>query len=97
MNSRLFRQFILFTLLIAFFGCEKNEKGTLSFSPIPNKPSKVQSSDFVGAKECQSCHPDIYEQWSSSTHANAGGLPTIERVKASFNGKAIEFKDVIVP
>ena len=96
MNSRLFRQFILFTLLIAFFGCEKKEKGNLSFSPIPNKPSKVQSSDFVGAKECQSCHPDIYEQWSSSTHANAGGLPTIERVKASFNGKAIEFKDVIV-
>ena len=96
MNSRLFRPFILFTLLISFFGCERKEKGNLVFSPIPNKPSKVKSSDFAGAKECQSCHPDIYEQWSSSTHANAGGLPTIERVKASFNGNALEFKDVIV-
>jgi len=96
MNSIPYRQFILFTVVILFFGCEQKEKIKLTFSPLINAPNKVKSSDFVGAKECQSCHPDIYEQWSSSTHANAGGLPTVDRVKASFDGKPIEFKDVIV-
>ena len=96
MNSIPIRQFILFSLIVLFIGCEQKEKVELIFSPIENKPSKVKSSDFAGAKECQSCHPDIYDQWSSSTHGNAGGLPTVERVKASFDGEPIEFRDVIV-
>ena len=96
MNSRPFNLFILFTFLILFFACEKKDKVTLSFSPIPTKSSTIKSTDFAGAKDCQSCHPDIYDQWSSSTHGNAGGLPTVERVKASFNGEPMIFKDVIV-
>ena len=96
MISRAIRQFILFLLTALFIGCEQKENIKLTFSPIQNKPSKVKSSDFVGAKDCQSCHPDIYDQWSSSTHGNAGGLPTVESVKASFDGEPIEFKDVIV-
>ena len=90
------RQFIISIISLLFFACSKEAATEISFSAINYKSKTIKSSDFVGSKECQSCHPDIYDQWEGSTHANAGGPPTDVRVIAPFNGKGIELKDVIV-
>lgn len=31
----------------------------------------VWASDFIGAEQCQSCHPDAYAQWKATAHARA--------------------------
>ena len=90
------RQFIISIISLLFFACSKETETQISFSAINYKSKTIKFSDFVGSKECQSCHPDIYDQWEGSTHANAGGPPTEVRVIAPFNGKGIELKDVIV-
>ena len=53
-----------------------------------------QLQDFIGSDSCESCHPDQFELWKSSTHGRAGGVPFSSNIKAPFDGKKIELKDV---
>ena len=95
MNNRYPLRFITLWLCLIIIGCDKKKQSTtvLSLPPFSNQKSSVSFSDFVGSKPCQSCHPDIYEQWASSTHAKAGGAPTKDRIIAPFNGTPMQFSD----
>ena len=98
MNNRLI-SYCIFSLFIIIPGCS-NKKEQESFQiPQPafdEKISQVSFSDFIGSKQCQSCHPNIYSQWENSTHAKAGGSPTDVAVIAPFNGNSIQLSDVTI-
>ena len=98
MNNRLI-SYCIFSLFIFIPGCS-NKKEQESFQiPQPafdEKISQVSFSDFIGSKQCQSCHPNIYSQWENSTHAKAGGSPTDVVVIAPFNGNSIQLSDVTI-
>jgi hypothetical protein len=53
-------------------------------------------ADFVGADACGECHTEKYNAWKSSTHGQAGGAPTRDRVIAPFNGQPLRFRDAVV-
>ena len=91
---RLFSKPIVLATLF-MFSCSKNSPKT-SFDKINYKKPSVSFADFIGSNQCQSCHPDIYEQWKGSTHAMAGGPATPENIIAPFNGNPITLKDAIV-
>ena len=95
MNNRYPLRFITLWFCLIIIGCDKKKQSTtaLSLPPFTTQKSSVSFSDFVGSKPCQSCHPDIYEQWAGSTHAKAGGTPTKDRIIAPFNGKPMQFSD----
>ena len=38
-------------------------------SPVPIKGSTNEASGYTGSKLCRTCHPDIYEAWTSSRHS----------------------------
>ena len=55
-------------------------------SPVPIKGSTNEASGYTGSKLCRTCHPDIYEAWTSSRHsysiltasqARAAGYPLV--------------------
>ena len=98
MNNRLI-SYCIFSLFIFIPGCS-NKKEQESFQiPQPafdKKISQVSFSDFIGSKQCQACHPDIYSQWENSTHAKAGGSPEDVAVIAPFNGNSIQLSDVTI-
>ena len=52
-----------------------------------------QQDEFVGSKICSNCHLTEYNSWRESTHANAGGTPTADRILAPFDGNKIEIKN----
>jgi len=60
---------IYFILLILFIGCidlsEDDARGNNTF-PIQ---TSFKVEDFSSAQECAVCHPQYYEEWSSSMHA----------------------------
>ncbi|HEV2130549.1 MAG TPA: tetratricopeptide repeat protein, partial [Longimicrobiaceae bacterium] len=67
--------------------------------PPPAPPvdaAAVQWEDFVGAEACAQCHAPQYEAWRRSTHGQAGGPPSRERILGSFDGTPIYFRDAIV-
>src|SRR5580704_16856283 len=45
---------------------------TVQSSPVPsqdkNPAGVTDSSDYVGAETCKSCHEDIYNNWEKSPH-----------------------------
>ncbi|MCK5667185.1 MAG: hypothetical protein KAI17_27050, partial [Thiotrichaceae bacterium] len=54
-----------FTLLILlFFSCSIETGVALAKEPLHH----------VSAKECKTCHEDIYTQWKGSMHANSTAL-----------------------
>lgn len=95
MINRYHLRFIPLWFYLTIFGCGQKNQSTaaLKLPPFSVQEASVSFSDFIGSKPCQSCHPDIYDQWASSTHAKAGGLPTKERIIAPFDGKPIRFSD----
>jgi hypothetical protein len=99
MNTRLISQCLL-VFVFCFTGCtkKKNEIINNQYSLPNNKNEKiaVSFSDFIGEKDCQICHSDIYIQWKNSTHGNAGGSPSDANIIAPFNGKPIKFADVTI-
>jgi hypothetical protein len=99
MNYRLIPQCLLF-FLISFTGCSKKKNAQKALTiPQPSRTeqnSKVLFSDFVGSKQCQSCHKDIFSQWKKSTHGKAGGYPNEVNIIAPFNGDPIILADVII-
>ena len=52
-----------------------------------------QQDEFVGSKTCSNCHIDEYKSWLKSTHANAGGKPSSNRILAPFDGQKIEINN----
>ena len=52
--------------------------------------------DFAGAAACADCHAEQSAAWARSTHGNAGGTPTPQRVIAPFDGTPIRFRDATV-
>jgi len=71
------------------------------FRPLPPAPpaadtAKVSAADFAGSEACAECHRAEYAAWTASTHGNAGGPPSAERVIAPFNGAPIRFRNATV-
>ncbi|MGB0646678.1 MAG: ammonia-forming cytochrome c nitrite reductase subunit c552 [Bradymonadia bacterium] len=52
--------------------------------------------EFAGANACKSCHRDIYNEWSKSTHGLAGGMPNSTTIVAPFDGTPMTFADAVV-
>ena len=98
MNNRLI-SYCVFFLCIFIPGCSNKKEQKLFIIPQPafvEKTLPVSFSDFIGSKQCQACHPDIYSQWENSTHAKAGGSPEDVAVIAPFNGNSIQLSDVTI-
>ena len=66
---------------------------SLIFSVLFFNIALSQLLDFINLDSCESCHPDQFELWKSSTHGRAGGVPFSSNIKAPFDGKKIELKD----
>lgn len=76
------------------------ELGIFPFPPVrgPAEESQITFDDFVGAKACRECHEDEYDLWQRSTHGNAGGEPSPERIIGQFDRRPLQFKDAeVVP
>jgi tetratricopeptide (TPR) repeat protein len=56
----------------------------------------VSRADFVGAAACAGCHAEQFAAWRRSTHARAGGPPSVGNVIAPFDGQPIRFRDATV-
>jgi len=55
----------LYTLLVLFF---------VSCSIETALAQEKESLNHVSAKECKTCHEEIYSQWEGSMHANSTAL-----------------------
>ena len=53
----------------------------------------ADQDQFIGSKVCGSCHPDQFDTWEKSTHGNAGGKPTKQRVLAPFDSNRVNLKN----
>lgn len=76
------------------------ELGIIPFPPVRSieEESRITFDDFAGENECRECHEDEYNSWQKSTHGNAGGEPSPERIIGQFDGKPLQFKDAeVVP
>lgn len=63
------------------------ENGALEYKlPATCSPRPLLEMDFPSAKECRTCHPKQYEEWSRSMHAYAEHSPIME----AFNLTLIE-------
>ena len=59
---------IYLIVLILFIGCVDLSENDREDNKLPIQTSfKVE--DFSSAEECAVCHPQYYEEWSSSMHA----------------------------
>ncbi len=58
-------------------------------------PKKLQASDFKSPSYCQTCHAEIYSQWSTSTHSHAFQDPIyqtfLRRVSEKTGGRSDQF------
>ena len=57
---------------------------------------KVTFEEFAGSAACKDCHQDIYQVWKTSTHGQAGGLPSEVKIIARFDGRPLHFADATV-
>ena len=74
---------------------------TRDSATLPPPPPRAQHggpvfADFLGAEACAECHQEKYQAWKASTHGRAGGLPTRDRIRAPFDGRALRFRDAVV-
>ena len=84
--------------LLILSSCSSKKQSGENFS-LPNfdiNKNTVAYSDFIGSNDCKQCHVNIYNEWKTSTHAQAGGVPTSDRVIAPFSGKPIELADAVI-
>ncbi len=52
------------TLVLLIAGCKEDEPAIV---PVPQQPT-YKLTDFTPSQQCQSCHPQYYEEWSGSMH-----------------------------
>ena len=53
---------------------------------------QTQKAEFVGGKECISCHQREYDLWKHSNHDNATDVATDSTVLGDFNNVEVELK-----
>jgi hypothetical protein len=49
-------------------------------SPVHGQQTRLSKGDFVSAKECGACHPEIYKQWTESMHSQSVADPVYRAV-----------------
>jgi tetratricopeptide (TPR) repeat protein len=59
---------------------------------MPSKSKPNRKSEFVGGKECISCHQREYNLWKGSDHDNAMDIATDSTVLGDFNNVQVEFR-----
>ena len=61
---------------------------------IHNRSSNIEirQAQFIGGKECISCHQREYELWRDSDHANAMMIANDSTVLGDFNNIEVEFR-----
>ena len=52
----------------------------------------INNAEFVGGKECTSCHQREYNLWKGSDHDNAMDVATDSTVLGDFNNAEVEFR-----
>ena len=57
----------------------------------PSSSQKINQAEFVGGKECISCHQREYELWKGSDHDNAMDIANDSTVLGDFNNVEVEF------
>jgi tetratricopeptide (TPR) repeat protein len=58
----------------------------------PSKQNPDKEAQFVGGKECISCHQREYNLWKGSDHDNAMDLANDSTVLGDFNNKEVSFR-----
>ena len=96
MIFRFYSWALLPLLILSSCSSKKQSKDNFSLPNFDVKKTTVAYSDFIGSNDCQKCHVSIYNEWKNSTHAQAGGIPTSDRVIAPFSGEPIELADAII-
>ncbi len=66
----------------------------IPLSLLIHKPTvqEKKQADFVGGKECISCHQREYELWEGSDHDNAMAVANDSTVLGNFNNVEVEFR-----
>lgn len=54
-------------------------------------PADAPAQDFVGSKQCESCHSEPYSAWKESHHYQAMLPATAENVTGDFSGSTFEY------
>jgi len=62
----------ILTFPLLLIGCSEDPP---SVSPEVPSPPGLELSDFSSASECQSCHPQYFEEWDASMHHYASNDP----------------------
>jgi hypothetical protein len=58
----------------------------------PSKTNSNRKAEFVGGKECISCHQREYNLWKGSDHDKAMDIATDSSVVGDFNNVQVEFR-----
>jgi hypothetical protein len=58
---------LIFLFLLLIIACSK--KDPVEPPPVPIPEPEFEVTDFTAAEQCASCHPNHYNEWSSSMHA----------------------------
>jgi len=58
----------------------------------PSSEPATRKAEFVGGKECISCHQREYNLWKDSDHDNAMDVATDSTVMGDFNNVEVEFR-----
>ncbi|MCW9097696.1 MAG: NapC/NirT family cytochrome c [Ignavibacteriaceae bacterium] len=57
----------------------------------PSSEPVIKKAEFVGGKECISCHQMEYNLWKDSDHDNAMDVATDSTVLGDFDNVEVEF------
>ena len=60
----------------------------------PSSTLQTQKAEFVGGKECISCHQREYDLWKHSNHDNAMDVATDSTVLGDFNNVEVELNGI---
>ena len=76
----------------------QSEESTDNSNSSGNDPHAMMLSaeDFPSASQCATCHQLIYDEWSSSSHANAGISPMFHKFEQAINNLAPTIGDFCV-
>ena len=58
----------------------------------PSSEPTIRKAEFVGGKECISCHQREYNLWKASDHDNAMNVASDSTVLGDFNNVEVEFR-----
>jgi len=85
----------LIIFLLPFSVAQSAEKDTKNTAKDPHELA-LSADLFPSASQCAKCHQLIYEEWSSSSHANAGVSPMFHKFEQAINNLAPTIGDFCV-